>query len=145
MAYFIFLKPLRSLEEFRKNPHVKIPPKSSCANFQSLGIFKNQILFGNHFSLIPAQPAQPRPLCPQAAVRVLNPLGLSSLGVFAKRCLFFEFAQSVNGVSSHVAANWVPPVRKTPFLAPADPKHASPRASRPPPLRRQSKPLTPPP
>jgi hypothetical protein len=32
---------LRSLEEFRKNPHVKIPPKFPCANFQSLGKFKN--------------------------------------------------------------------------------------------------------
>jgi hypothetical protein len=50
MTCFIFLKSLRSLEEFRKNPHVKIPPKSSCANFQSLGIFKNQILFGKEFS-----------------------------------------------------------------------------------------------
>jgi hypothetical protein len=49
MAYYIFLKSLRSLEEFRKNPHVKIPPKSPCANFQSLGIFKNQILFGKEF------------------------------------------------------------------------------------------------
>jgi hypothetical protein len=43
MAYYIFLKSLRSLEEFRKNPHIKIPPKSSCANFQSLGKFKNPI------------------------------------------------------------------------------------------------------
>jgi hypothetical protein len=50
MAYFIFLKSLRSLEEFWKNPHVKIPPKSPCANFQSLGIFKNRILFGKEFS-----------------------------------------------------------------------------------------------
>jgi hypothetical protein len=50
MAYYIFLKSLTSLEEFRKNPHVKIPPKSPCANFQSLGIFKNQILFGKEFS-----------------------------------------------------------------------------------------------
>jgi hypothetical protein len=41
MTYFIFLKSLRSLEEFRKNPHVKIPPKSPCANFQSLFIFEN--------------------------------------------------------------------------------------------------------
>jgi hypothetical protein len=40
MTYYIFLKSLRSLEEFRKNPHVKIPPKSPCANFQSLGKFK---------------------------------------------------------------------------------------------------------
>jgi hypothetical protein len=42
MAYYIFLKSLRSLEEFRKNPHVKIPPKS-LTNFQSLGKFKNPI------------------------------------------------------------------------------------------------------
>jgi hypothetical protein len=49
MAYFIFLKSLRSLGEFRKNHHVKIPPKSPCANFQSIGIFKNQILFRKEF------------------------------------------------------------------------------------------------
>jgi hypothetical protein len=50
MAYYIFLKSLTGLEEFRKNPHVKILPKSPCANFQSLGIFKNQILFRKEFS-----------------------------------------------------------------------------------------------
>jgi hypothetical protein len=44
MAYYIFLKSLSSLEEFRKNPHIKIPPKSPCANFQSLGQFL-KILF----------------------------------------------------------------------------------------------------
>jgi hypothetical protein len=44
MAYYIFLKSLRSLEEFRKNPHVKILPKSPSTNFQSLGKFKNPIL-----------------------------------------------------------------------------------------------------
>jgi hypothetical protein len=44
MAYYIFLKSLRSLEEFRKkNPHIKIPPKSPRTNFQSLGIFENPI------------------------------------------------------------------------------------------------------
>jgi hypothetical protein len=43
MAYDIFLKSLRSLEEFSKNPDVKIPPKSPCANLQSLGKFKNPI------------------------------------------------------------------------------------------------------
>jgi hypothetical protein len=42
MAYYNFLKSLRSLEEFMKNPHVKIPPKSPT-NFQSLGKFKNPI------------------------------------------------------------------------------------------------------
>jgi hypothetical protein len=35
---------LRSLEEFRKHPQVKIPLKSPCANFQSLGKFKNPFL-----------------------------------------------------------------------------------------------------
>jgi hypothetical protein len=49
MAYFIFLKYLRSLEEFRKNPCVQIPPKSPCANFQSLGIFKNSIFIRKEF------------------------------------------------------------------------------------------------
>jgi hypothetical protein len=36
----------------------------------------------------------------QATVHALGPLGLSSLGVFAKRHLFFEFAQSGNDASS---------------------------------------------
>jgi hypothetical protein len=36
MAYYIFLKSLRSLGEFRKHPHVKIPPKSPSTNFQSM-------------------------------------------------------------------------------------------------------------
>jgi hypothetical protein len=57
MAYFIFLKSLRSLEEFRKNPHVKIPPKSHCANFQSHGIFKNQILFRKEIFFVTSGPA----------------------------------------------------------------------------------------
>jgi hypothetical protein len=43
MAFFIFQKSLRSLEKFRKKHHIKIPPKSLCTNFQSLGIFKNLI------------------------------------------------------------------------------------------------------
>jgi hypothetical protein len=51
MAYFIFLKSLRSLEEFRKNPHFKIPPKSPSTYFQSLGKFKNPIFNSEiHFS-----------------------------------------------------------------------------------------------
>jgi hypothetical protein len=49
MAYYIFLKSWRSLEEFRKNPHLKIPPKSPPTKFQSLAITKNQILFEKEF------------------------------------------------------------------------------------------------
>jgi hypothetical protein len=53
MAWHIifFLKSLRSLEEFRKNPHVKIPPKSPSTNFQILGKFKNPILIRKFFFL----------------------------------------------------------------------------------------------
>jgi hypothetical protein len=68
MACYIFLKSLRSLEEFRKNPHVKIPPKSSCANFHALVNSKIQFLIQKFFFLISARPpplfffpAQPRP------------------------------------------------------------------------------------
>jgi hypothetical protein len=75
---------LRSLEEFRKNPHVKIPPKSPSTNFQSLGKFKNpifnsEIIFPSFrpgqscgpFSLWPSQPTSRaiprRPKSPQPA------------------------------------------------------------------------------
>jgi hypothetical protein len=65
MAYFIFLKSLRSLEEFRKNPHVKIPPKSPSTTFQSLGKFKNPILIRKFLFLISAWPTL-RPTRPLA-------------------------------------------------------------------------------
>jgi hypothetical protein len=58
VAYFIFLKYLRSLEEFRKNPDVKIPPKSPCANFQILGKFKNPI-FNSKILFLHFWPGQP--------------------------------------------------------------------------------------
>jgi hypothetical protein len=65
MAYYIFLKSLRSLEKFRKNPHVKIPPKSPSTNFPSLGKFKIQFLFEKNSSseFSPLGPAgMPTPL-----------------------------------------------------------------------------------
>jgi hypothetical protein len=58
MAYYIFLKCLRSLEEFRKNPHVKIPPKSPCVNLQSLGKFKN-LIFNSKISFPRFRPGRP--------------------------------------------------------------------------------------
>jgi hypothetical protein len=72
MSYYIFLKSLRSLEEFRKNPHVKIPPKSVSTNFQSLGKFKNPILIQKFFFLISARPTlRPiRPLSPASPLAV---------------------------------------------------------------------------
>jgi hypothetical protein len=59
MAYHIFLKSLRSLEEFRKNPHVKIPPKSPSTNFQSLDKFKNPILIQNFLFILIFGPVDP--------------------------------------------------------------------------------------
>jgi hypothetical protein len=78
MAYYIFLKSLRSLEEFRKNPHVKIPLKSPSTNFQILGKFKNPIFnseilfldFGSadltaHLAFGPASPLAALPRRPK--------------------------------------------------------------------------------
>jgi hypothetical protein len=59
MACYIFLKSLRSLEEFRKNPLVKIPPKSPSTNFQSLGKFKNPILIQKFLFFLIFGPAYP--------------------------------------------------------------------------------------
>jgi hypothetical protein len=58
MAYYIFLKSMRSLEEFRKNHHVKIPPKSPSTNFQSLGKFKN-LIFNSEIIFPCFRPSQP--------------------------------------------------------------------------------------
>jgi hypothetical protein len=59
MTYYIFLKSLRSLEEFRKNPHVKIPPKSPSTNFKNLDKFKNPILI-RKFIFSNFRPGRPR-------------------------------------------------------------------------------------
>jgi hypothetical protein len=75
MAYYIFLKSLRSLEEFRKNPHVKIPAKSPCANFQSLGKLKNPI-FNSKFSFLRFRPGQH---CGPLGFGPAGPTGLSPL------------------------------------------------------------------
>jgi hypothetical protein len=71
MAYYIFLKSLRSLEEFRKNPHVKIPPKSPSTNFQSLVKFKNPIFNSKIIfpCFRPGQPCGPFGLWPSQPVR----------------------------------------------------------------------------
>jgi hypothetical protein len=54
MTYNIFLKSLRSLDEFRKNLYIKIPPKSPCINFQTLiyskSNFYSETIFPSTFS-----------------------------------------------------------------------------------------------
>jgi hypothetical protein len=49
---------------------------------------------------------------PQATVHALGPFGLSSLGVFAKGRLFFEFAQSGNDAFSLSCHCQVSPARQ---------------------------------
>jgi hypothetical protein len=124
MAYFIFLKYLDSLEDFRKNPHVKIPPKSPCANFQSLGIFKNPIFIRKRIFLIfwpsPARPALP--------LRLLNPHSAHSAQaalVYLPKCVFTSTLRIPAKMPSlsHVAAMWAPLVSFIPFPTPADLTH----------------------
>ena len=138
MAYYIFLKSLSSLEEFRKNPHVKIPPKSPSTNFQSLGKFKNptfnlEILFLAFGPADPAArsasgPASP-PAVPSPQVEII-PAGPSSPRVSR------VFAGNTFSFSVHVfpgrpplprlSVNRASSVRFTPFPAPADPGQKSP-------------------
>jgi hypothetical protein len=75
MAYYIFLKSLRSLEEFRKNSHVKIPPKSHSTNFQILAIIKNQIFFWKRIFLH-FRPIRPSGQPAYSACRPMTPPGL---------------------------------------------------------------------
>jgi hypothetical protein len=82
MAYYIFLKSLRSLEEFRKNPHVRIPPKSPSTNFQSLGKFKNPIFTSEIIfpCFRPGQPCGPFGLWPSQPTGRAVPIGRNSPG-----------------------------------------------------------------
>jgi hypothetical protein len=113
MAYYIFIKTSRSLEEFTKNPHIKIPLKSPPTYFQSLCILKKSKIY-SEIILLRFQPIRPSltRASAQATMHTLNPLGLSSLGVFAKRRLFFEFAQSGNDASSPSCHCQVGPTRQ---------------------------------
>jgi hypothetical protein len=88
MTYYIFLKSLRSLEEFMKNPHIKIPSKSPPTNFQSLGIFKNQIFIRKRiFPSLSAQSAQ-QPAGPFGLSAHATHLAFFLLTVPAERRLF---------------------------------------------------------
>jgi hypothetical protein len=132
---------LRSLEEFRKNPQVKIPPKSPSTNFQSLGKFKNPIFIRKRIfpSLSAQRPAGPPGLSAQPpalplfsrrpCARSAHP-GLRSIGVLAKIRLLFTFAQPGDDVFSlyHCQAG------------PTCQFHLPPHAGRPRPCRRFSRP-----
>jgi hypothetical protein len=110
MAYYIFQKSLRSLEEFRKNPHVKIPPKSPFTNFQSLAIIKNQIFI------------RKRNFPPLSANSAQRPAGLFGLLAHAATRPLFPSSD----LSAH-AATW-PPFRRSAQLA--RPRESSPSSRR---------------
>jgi hypothetical protein len=145
MAYYIFLKSLRSLEEFRKNPHVEIPPKSPPTKFQSLAIIKKSNFYSEkNFSSLSAQngPAASRPVRPLSPPSPpgapLHP-GLRGLGVIARSRLFFEFAQPGSYAFSlcHHHAGPTCQLRRLPRAARPRlkfPRAAAPRATRSPAL-----------
>jgi hypothetical protein len=127
IAYYIFLKPLRSLEKFRKNPHVKIPPKSPFTNFPSLGKFKIQFLFERNYSsefrpLGPAgwpNPPQPKPPA-HSASQPASPR--MPLAYFAEDVFFFDSRLPSSAPSlSPLADAWAPLVSSFVHPAPADP------------------------
>jgi hypothetical protein len=120
MAWHIsfFLKYLRSLEEFRKNPHVKIPPKSLCANFHSLVKFKNPI-FNSKIIFLRFRPSQPygplslwpnRPRWPLSSRGPKPPLPahLTRASVASSRKYVFPFGSRLLSWSllSHLSVKW---------------------------------------
>jgi hypothetical protein len=119
MAYYIFLKSLRSLEEFRKNPHVKIPPKSPSTNFQSLGKFNNPIFNLEILFLISARPTMrpTRPLSPASPLAAPSPTGRKHPAspssprvsrVFARNTFSFSVNAFRAGRLSHVSLSTGP-------------------------------------
>jgi hypothetical protein len=102
MAYFIFLKYLDSLKDFRKILMAKFLLNLLVQISKALVYSKIQFLFGKEFSS-DFGPSGPAPLvlarfAPQAIGSTLSPFGPSSLGVFAKRCISFDFVHSGNDV-----------------------------------------------
>jgi hypothetical protein len=61
MSCYIFLKSLRSLEEFRKNPHIKIPPKSPISLSPRLCNPLSPSTAASSFCTVVARPPQRRP------------------------------------------------------------------------------------
>jgi hypothetical protein len=150
IAYYIFLKSLRSLEEFRKNPHVKIPLKSPSTNFQSLGKFKNPIFNSEIlFLLISARPTlrPTRPLSPASPLATPSPAGRKRSASPSSPRVGRVLAGNTFSFSDHafpsrppppsVTTTRAPPISFVVSPAPADPdRNFSPRRHSPAPLLR---------
>jgi hypothetical protein len=129
MAYYIFLKSLRSLEEFRENPHVKIPPKSPT-NFQSLDKFKNPIFFRKEFFLR-IQPtwaslARAGPLRTAGHHARARPIPACTALVYLPKAASLSLRSPMMTPSSSVTATRAPLVSFVVSPASAILKHASP-------------------
>jgi hypothetical protein len=122
MAWHIifFLKSLRSLEEFRKNPHVKIPPKSPSTDFQSLDQFKNPILIQNFFSAFrPGRPRGPLGLWPSRPTGRAIPAGRNRPAGPSSPRVGRVFASNTFSSSVHASPSWPPPPHFSDKWAPA--------------------------
>jgi hypothetical protein len=156
MAYFIFLKYLRSLEELTKNPHVKIPPKSPCANFQSIGKFKNPIFNSKNIFLHfqPGQPYGPLSLWPSRPHWPLSshgpkpplPAHLARASVGSSRMYVFPFGSRLLSWSllSRLSVKWAGVVsfiflRHRPTVAASSCRLRPPCVARPPTSRSQAR------
>mgnify|MGYP007097266012 CR=1 FL=1 len=122
MAYYIFLKSLRSLEEFKKNPHAKIPPKSLSTNFQSLDKFKNPFFIWKRIFLR-FRPNRPSGQPTRPASQLSQPPAFSPTGCARARPI--STCVAVMTPSPSVTAKGAPPVSSIFHLAPADPGHAA--------------------
>jgi hypothetical protein len=101
MACYIFLKSLSSLEEFRKIPHIKIPPKSPSTNFQSLGKLKNPILIQKFLFFLIFGPADPAarlasgpvspPATPSPQAKIARPAHPARASVASSQEICFPF------------------------------------------------------
>jgi hypothetical protein len=142
---------LRSLEEFRKNLCVKIPPNSPCANLQSLAKFKNPIfiLKGFFFNFRPSRPSsQPAhsaflahpapptslflhhhtsPPLPQAIVPFVGPLGPHAPLAYSREYVFFFDSHLPTSTSSlsPLTDAWAPLLSSLSHPALADPGYAA--------------------
>jgi hypothetical protein len=122
---------MRSLEEFRKNPHVKIPPKSPSTNFQSLAIIKNKFFIQKiiflHFRPKTAQrPVGPSDLSAQPLSPAPPLLPRAAHARSARSRLFFEFAQPGSYAFPSVTATRATLVSSVICPAPPTPVRISP-------------------
>jgi hypothetical protein len=141
MAYFIFLKYLDSLEDFRKTLMSKFLVNLLVQISKELVYSKIQFLFEKEFS----SDFSPSGLAPPALARfaqqttgsTLSPFDPSSFGAFAERRISFDFAHSGRdafSLSRHCHAG--PAYHLHPLPHTGQPIAASPHRLRPPSIAR---------